>query len=1009
MPVKVDDNTDIQSAYDQFGDTTKKSSDSAYINSGIDQLEAYANDPANHNSGLSDAEARGSDSAYINSGIDQLEAYANDPANHVRNAESSNGDANWSINRSNNSSGTTKPGEKRSFGKIAKKAGPTGGIVGLLIGAAFGISGISSPALLLNHITSGFLDKWDTRTTTATLRTNKLIVKKLVGNATSGSCSYIKIACRYNKPSNTLLKKLEKQGIKAVDTAGESVRTSGLWPNKRPDHFTFTRSNGVEMKVSAAELAPTLANDIEFRKAFHAAYNTRFQNFADSIYQKVLKKFGTNKADKLGDVTDETGARDRLTSASEGEDIGAKAAKEEGGGAIDNVIKKLLGEELSEAFKKIGKAGKGDAVGLVAGGVCLVADGPGMASKIVRTYQMAQLIKYAMVFLTVADKIKAGDATSAEVSALGAILTSTHKDNSGNTTLAAVDSFGIKNTLFGDTTTSSGNYKKFQPGGSIVASLSGITNITDSKAKKEACDIATNPLTGAAINVGLAAAAPETLGISLAGAAINIGVGWALGTALEKVATPLAEGAATLLKPAFQNILSGLLGDFTANLADESVGNALASGASNMLSQSANAGGNVPMSIADAVSFQNTQKQVNLAYAEEDRQGSSPLDASNPNTFLGSIVNQFIPYASQMATISGAFSTVSSITLGAFGNIISPSSYADASKEYSLCDDASINDGSIAVGPFCNIVYGIPNSYVNTDPDNVLQYLVNSGDISDESGEPKDDSKLKIWMETCLDGKTDEAVNCKIDGPGVSGEDSKRLAYYALYTVDHQIQKSMDDEDTETNNTPSSNTPVISDPTPVPSISGLPDGGVKDTPEGRKQAWQIAQQFVSDVNSKYGKNYKDISNYSLGYNRSSGTLGKSADSFACFGASRCGQCYALSAWFLDKYTKEHIGTTTGSGDGVVAYLKKQGVPTGNEAKVYSVFSYGRAVGGGGAHTGIVVGIDGDYAITVENNYNFGNTLYINKRPKSGANFRGTGDKTVFAYVNGILRSTPKSY
>jgi hypothetical protein len=147
-----------------------------------------------------------------------------------------------------------------------------------------------------------------------------------------------------------------------------------------------------------------------------------------------------------------------------------------------------------------------------------------------------------------------------------------------------------------------------------------------------------------------------------------------------------------------------------------------------------------------------------------------------------------------MASVSGIFSTISSIALGSFGSIFSSSTKADANQEYALCKDSSINDGSIAVGSFCNIIYGIPKEYLNTDPDEVRQYL--SGDIDEETGDPKPDSNLEIWMTTCLDGKTDQAVNCKINGPGISAEDSKRFAYYALYTVDHQIQKDMDDEDT---------------------------------------------------------------------------------------------------------------------------------------------------------------------------------------------------------------------
>lgn len=223
-----------------------------------------------------------------------------------------------------------------------------------------------------------------------------------------------------------------------------------------------------------------------------------------------------------------------------------------------------------------------------------------------------------------------------------------------------------------------------------------------------------------------------------------------------------------------------------------------------------------------------------------------------------------------------------------------------------------------------------------------------------------------------------------------------------------------------TENSPECNPDLFTGGSPgsIPTISGLPDGGVKDTTEGRQQAWAIAEQFIQDLNKirKGGPGYPfpDIKDYTLGYNEAAGTPGPSATGGPCFpGASNCDQCYALSAWFLDKYTKQQIGTVTSSGDGVVAYLKSKGVPTGDVAQVYSVFSYGRVVSGdsrAGAHTGVVVGIDGDYAITVENNFGpHGGELIIKKRPKDGAKFRGTGDPTVFAYVNGIFKDTPKTY
>lgn len=995
MPVQVKDPSDIQSAYDEFADPT-----------------------------LQNAEARGSDAAYVDSGLDQLEAYANDPANKVKEAEDGAANTgNWSVNRSENK----RPHQPLSSGqramRLLKKGGPTGGIIGGVIAAAMGLGSIiGGPAMLLNHITAGFLDKWDTRSTTATIRTNKLLVKKLVGDSTSGSCNYVKIMCRYKKPSSKLLRNLEKQGVRAIDEAGDVIKPNKVFPNTRPKEFEFTRSNGVKTKISAAEFSRALQNDVEFRKAFHTAYNPRFHNFADSVFDKVLRVFGGSKTSKIAGAADEAAAKKKINADVAGEDVGAKAAIREGTDeAAEGVIKKIFGKEIDAILTKLGKSGKGSGISLAAGAACIVADAPGVTAKIVRSYQMAQLIKFALIFLTVADKIKAGDATSSEVSVLGNMLTKVTKDSSGNiTNRAATDSFGVKYGLFGDTDTNlqttGHDYNKFSPGGNIVASLAGITQYTDSKLKKDSCAVATNPLTGVAINAALLLNSGETLGITALLAGLNWAIGEAVGAALQQAAGPISDFFVTHFGDLFKDMLSSFLGDITQNLVGEDVGNALASGAAHLLSQSANAGGNVPLSITGALAFEQVTKQVNLAYAEEDRLDKSPFDVSSPNTFLGSIATQLIPYMSSMSSVSGFFSAVSSISLGSLGSLLGSPVKAADTKQYTMCSDTSLNNGETAVGPFCNVVYGIPTEYINIDPEDVLQYLIDNNQVDPETGEPTPDKDLELWMSTCLDGKTDQVANCQIDGnnPTISDADRKRFAYYALYTVDHQIQKNMDGEDETETDTPVTTDPGESGDTPVPAIEGLPQQGVKDTAEGRQQAWAIAQQFIDDLNKirkgKKGYPFKDIPSSSIGYNRSAGTPGKSASGGPCFaGASNCDQCYALSAWFLDKYTTQKIGTTTGAGDGVVAYLKKQGVPTGNEAKVYSVFSYGRAVSGTGAHTGIVVGIDGDYAITVENNYNLGGTLYINKRPKSGAEFRQTGNKTVFAYINGIMRSTPKKY
>lgn len=895
---------------------------------------------------------------------------------------------------------------KKKF--LLRRIGASTGLAGALIAAIISIGSITSiPGVFYAHLKEGFLKKWDTRTVTATVRTNKILASKISNSTTEGSCSLVKVMCRFGRPSNKLLKNLEKQKVTAFTADGREIKSNGLFPNKRPAYYEMERANGSKLTVQADAFSDTLNKDVEFRKAFRTAYNTRFENFSDSVFQEVLTSFGATKASQFSDAKNEADIKEKINSDVAGEDIGAKAAAEEGDEATKSVFKKLFGDEIHGSLSKISNIGKGgDALLMAAGVGCVVADAPGIAAKVVRSYQMAQLIKYGMVFLNVFDKTRAGDATQEEVSAIGSLLTSVTRGADGEITSgAAVDSFGVKYALFGDTNAK--NYKKdytnFSPGGNIVASLAPITKLTNSEQKKDLCEAATNPLTGAALKAGLAAAGGATFGTT----AILAGVEWAGGVIggeiLEALTPQLTDFAVSTFGGLFNDMLSYFLGDLTQNLTGEDAGNALASGAAHLLSQSSNAGGNIPMSISGALAFQEVSNQVNLAYAEEDRFGRSPFDISSPNTFMGSIVNRFIPYVSSMNSASGVLSALSSVSMSGFGSLFNPMIGASdgGSKQYTMCSDSSINDGVTAVGPFCNIVYGIPTKYLSRDPKAIIQTLIDEGQIDENTGDPKENSDLANWVSLCLDGKTDQMKNCRIEDNETYTDEAQRstIANYALYTVDHQIQKSMDGEDIVDQSTGS-----------IPSITGLPDGGVKDTADGREQAWELNEQFIKDLNAIRKSNFPDIKDYSLGYNKSAGTPGRGASGGPCFtGASNCDQCYALTAWFLNKFTKLTIGTTSGSGDGVVQYLGRKGVPVGNVAKVYSVFSYGRAVDGDGAHTGIVIGVDGDYAITIENNHNFGGTLYINRRPIDGDKFRGTGEKTVFAYINDYMRDTPKEY
>ncbi len=975
--VKVDNPTDISGAYDAHMDPT-----------------------------LRNAEERGSD-------VDYSDDKGSDDSSRVANSESDGvGGANWAVNRTQ---GVAKSaGEslsKRLLGGV-RKSGPVTAVVGVLVGLGIGASMFFSPSMLLIHIKEVIVSRFNIQSSALEVRTNKILAKKLasVGTPGCGATSILQ-KCKYSKMSNKMLTKLKEQGFVPVDANGKEMNIKDGWGSDRPSGFKVPddlRTGSLVSKegiLEAKNFTKFLSDNPAAAGAFRKVFNPVWSSFWDSTFMtKFLGSKGLDKSSKVSGE-DEDGVRQSFdddvdgkekakvevgASGTDGENSDTTKASQTNADQANSLIDGAgtsSADDVANSLDSIGKEASAS-TGKVSGGVLLIANlycmarSTGAIAKAVRVAQMTQIIAYGMLFLQAADEIKAGHGSPAKAAFFGTALTTVLVDTATNTVKkkAATDSVGMKYALLKDSgaTSTTSDYTKYLPGGGIVSALQTFANAISGQgeAKKE-LDMFCEAINSDAAQVGQLLLDFTPVGIAMT----------AVGLVISKF-------SGTILAPII-GMLAGKVVDST--LQAEDLGNAAAVGMVQTVAEGANAGAMMPMTTSQTSAYLKLHAETQLADARIDQATLSPFDVSSPNTFLGSIMTQLIPYYGSMQTVTGVFSSITSVVGSSLSSIVSPKSGALDDADIGGCP---MDTGSVATGKLCNAWYAIPTEYLNIDPEENQATLESQGQLSAD-GTPVEGSDLAKYLETCATGNgsaTDD--ECIIN--------DEQHARYALANVDRRIQRNMDGEDVvATSSTGGSSTAV--DDTTTPVVEGLPTGGVKDTAEGRKQAWQIAEQFVNDVNNKYNKNYKDISNYSLGYNRSSGTLGNSANGFGCFGASRCAQCYALSAWFLDKYTTEHIGTTSGSGDGVVAYLKKQGVPTGNEAKVYSIFSYGRAVDGSGAHTGVVVGIDGDYAITVENNYNFGGTLYINKRPKSGAEFRGTGDRTVFAYVNGILRDTPKKY
>jgi len=728
----------------------------------------------------------------------------------VRDAESSPGKG-WK----DNVMGTVSP-KSGGFKTFAKKKSPMVAIILTLVGGGIGIGGLLSPAFLTQSIMAKIVDKFNLQETSMTIRTNKLIASKMTGSATSGLCtSLVTVLCRFSRPSDRFLKQLEKNGITALDSNGDKIVGRGILPNTRTAKLRYTNSAGKEIDVPAKDLYKQLSTDAEFRTGLHNASMTRFQSLADEVFMKIKMKFGFTVADPLNKrIKTDVGVDGKTTKTAsqslEGVvedsvpvDKSVKSAitdsvKDGGAAATEQLTGALKDEAVSEANTLNNST---SAVTKFVSLACMLSNGPTLITKAVRGFQMTQLIKYSAIFLTVFGAIKAGDATPEEVSAVGDTLTQVSNGKS------AMDSFGMNYVINGDTTPQNNDYTKFAPGAAVIAALAGVTVITNSPAKKAGCNAAGNPVTGAGIDAALALNGGETLGVTAGMAVVDFVGGIALGLVLNQLIPPLVEVAVKIVPVGdiMNNVLGFFAGDLTKGLVGENVGDALVSGASQVMGQTGNQGGNMPLTVTDAVAYAEKTKQVQLAYAEEDRATKSPFDISSPNTMMGSIVQKLVPYyASSFATgsVSNILGTVGKLVTNSFGSVFQPLtvSAADPSAEYTQCADPDLKSNDVAAGPFCNIIYGVPPKYLNKDPVQVVNELIASGDIDPNTGEPIENMSvtaliqkgtemgaptLKSWMDMCTDGKSDQANNCKI---------TDETANFALYTIDHRIQKSLDED-----------------------------------------------------------------------------------------------------------------------------------------------------------------------------------------------------------------------
>lgn len=749
----------------------------------------------------------------------------------------------------NNVTGQNKNQQPSGFNKfksLAKKKSATIAIIGILLGSSVGIGGFLSTGLLLVQIKEVMVGKFNSQLASMDIRSTKILASKM--GTTGGICtSVIDIRCKYSSMSEKQIANFEKAGIKI------SSDEKTLFGRTKPTNFEF---NG--KTISAAEFSSEIGTNPEFRSAVKNAYNPKFAGFADSIWSKVTSnlKISKSKAKISGDTEDA-----KLKSIQENTKFGSVDAEQvnipkagdinpdSGNPYTDEEINKIknasnVAEDIITNTEEIAKKGKkiapeiiekGAKASIAMAGSALKITGfadsactayttiqaVGYAAKMVRTIQLA---RYAMIFLNVADQIKAGEAKEEDVSYLGKILTSEVTVNEATNTkakLSATDSFGYKYAAYGEAGNMPDSTMQYLAAGGLTGSLIGITSLVNSTLNgkpRSVCGFLANPIVG-----GVSAIAG--IALLIFGAPVGAAKVIAQGVFAASIAVAIMALPAML-----QDIVAGVLVDKTTIGAD--AGDALTSGASGLMGSTAAAGGNAPLTPAQAVAYNNLSNNIAAQYNEEDQLTASQFDINNSNGFLGSLVSTFIPYLSKLSSLSGIFSSIASISSNSISALTNKTASASISSyDYAACQDFDYNDiqgdGSgekVATDPFCNVSYGMPQEALDIDPIEVVDILINPDtsnkrsfpQIDLNSGAPK--GKYITFINDCIDrkrplgdpgtdnnessgseclyGKTIQIAPAVFDkGKLIFPEVSINNKYFYLSYIDQRVQKGMDGED----------------------------------------------------------------------------------------------------------------------------------------------------------------------------------------------------------------------
>jgi hypothetical protein len=818
---------------------------------------------------------------YTSSGVDQAEAFANDPNNSTEVARKAEENVAPSQESQQGFYRTKNSKNKLSFRgratNFVKKRGAIFGILGVLgIGGAASI-GFFGPITMLQNLTDNL--------TIANDSVSPSIQKRIMGvfgKATVSTPDQIcanttrNIKCKMGRISNKALIQLqERANIRPVFADGVT-NTDGKtgYPSQNPTHYDVPNKDGGTDRVVANQLTSHLAKKENAKLANTVfgrggAFYVRMMAMSGGKFNKFLGKYGLQKNGGLADGNNKKGTvAERLLATREklkatqpsGEKIATTASKEVVKGTVD---------------KHINRAKKGGLAYQAAYATCILVKIPSYAAMGAAAVQTAQVMPVAWnAGLAPGSKQRASGVetenaiTQEDQEAIATLFTDRTPRESDGKLSAAFDSPILLSAMAvnkGQPTLS----ESYTPGLSILRSPIVQASQSADKASEPACNVIMSP---AALYTAIAVDSAITIGTSatIVGGIIKVAGSAIISVAAGQVASAVAE-----------SLIGGVLTDLAKNdkiltakgqdFGDVFGISALTFFASNGMSR------NLPVLKKSQLAGFAQIKQENEAFERQMAVASlSPFDTSSRYTFLGSIVHNL----QNTAMASGSYSALS--TIGSIpsmiGSTLMPQTFAASNqtqescgyaKEFGLSAENPADDPAInAAGLPCT---GLTAEQGSMSPDEAVTLLANEGwiDIEKEvpenasvetlrsSGIIKEDTLMTDFIDSCSDSSTGEyiinAASCTVSGTGSGSitpgcdtgnnacvdenddeaaggstlNDAKAISAISVFLLDFQIHQSMNGEDViEAEATPGTSAPA----------TGRPDGAID-----KDRGWTLAK------------------------------------------------------------------------------------------------------------------------------------------------------------------------